>query len=31
MSNRTFADLSIYLENDVVSDPEPYRPQGDHG
>jgi len=24
---RTFVDLSIYLENDVISDPEPYRPK----
>ena len=24
---KKFVDLSIYLENDVVSDPEPYRPK----
>jgi kynurenine formamidase len=24
---RTIVDLSIYLENDVISDPEPYRPK----
>ena len=24
---RKFVDLSIYLENDVISDPEPYRPK----
>jgi kynurenine formamidase len=24
---RTFIDLSIYLENDVISDPEPFRPR----
>jgi kynurenine formamidase len=25
--NRKFVDISIYLENDVISDPEPYRPK----
>jgi hypothetical protein len=24
---RTFVDLSIYLENDVLSDPPPFAPQ----
>ena len=24
---RTITDLSIYLENDVISDPEPFRPK----
>lgn len=28
--SRTFIDLSIYLENDVVSDPAPYRPHIDY-
>jgi kynurenine formamidase len=27
---RTFVDLSIFLENDVVSDPEPFRPKIDY-
>jgi kynurenine formamidase len=27
---RTIVDLSIYLENDVVSDPEPFRPRIDY-
>lgn len=27
---RTIVDLSIYLENDVVSDPEPFRPKIDY-
>ncbi len=30
MSNRRFVDLSIFLENEVVSDPEPYRPKIDY-
>jgi kynurenine formamidase len=27
MTTRRIVDLSIYLENDVISDPEPYRPK----
>ena len=27
---RTFVDLSIFLENDVVSDPPPFRPKIDY-
>ena len=27
MSKRRFVDISVYLENDVRSDPEPYRPK----
>ena len=30
MSNRRFVDLSIFLLNEVVSDPEPYRPKIDY-
>jgi hypothetical protein len=28
MSKRRFVDLSIYLENDVISDPAPFGPNG---
>ena len=28
--SRQFVDLSIYLENDVISDPEPFRPRIDY-
>ena len=27
---RTIIDLSIYLENDVISDPEPFRPKTEY-